>query len=255
MNDHPGLCGEASKKSQRCRVQSFQVGKETHMLGGWVSESHSVVSGSLRPHGLYSPWNSPGQNTGVGSLSHIQGILQTQGSNSDLPHSRQILYQLHGDRTPALKTPRSRPLYLFMCLLICSFITPLNNMVNLFFLSAMSHSSKLMEPKEVVMEPTSSWSGAKMTTWTFNCSLKGGGQSCGAEPFTCGLWALSRWTVSKRSQTVGHPAGVGENCLVWGKPHTVGDQTFQKCWVQQPFERKRDWGREGWGVSYIPINH
>ena len=30
------------------------------------SESHSVMSDSLRPHGLYSPWNSPGQNTGVG---------------------------------------------------------------------------------------------------------------------------------------------------------------------------------------------
>ena len=27
------------------------------------SESHSVVSNSLRPHGLYSPWNSPRQNT------------------------------------------------------------------------------------------------------------------------------------------------------------------------------------------------
>ena len=31
------------------------------------SESHSVVPDSLPPHGLYSPWNSPGQNTGVGS--------------------------------------------------------------------------------------------------------------------------------------------------------------------------------------------
>ena len=30
-----------------------------------VSESHSFVSNSLLPHGLYSPWNSPGQNTGV----------------------------------------------------------------------------------------------------------------------------------------------------------------------------------------------
>ena len=30
------------------------------------SESHSVVSDSLQPHVLYSPWNSPGQNTGVG---------------------------------------------------------------------------------------------------------------------------------------------------------------------------------------------
>ena len=38
-------------------------------------ESHSVVSNSLRPHGLYSPWNSPGQNTGVGSLSLSPGDL------------------------------------------------------------------------------------------------------------------------------------------------------------------------------------
>ena len=45
------------------------------------SESRSVVSDSLRPPGLYSPWNSPGQNTGVGSLSLFQGIFPTQGSN------------------------------------------------------------------------------------------------------------------------------------------------------------------------------
>ena len=44
-----------------------------------VSESHSVVFDSLRPHGLYSPLNSPGQNTGVGSLSLLQGIFPTQG--------------------------------------------------------------------------------------------------------------------------------------------------------------------------------
>ena len=30
---------------------------------------------SLWPHGLYSPWNSPGQNTGMGSLSLLQGIF------------------------------------------------------------------------------------------------------------------------------------------------------------------------------------
>ena len=35
----------------------------------WVNESRSVVSDSFQPHGLYSPWNSPSQNTGVGSLS------------------------------------------------------------------------------------------------------------------------------------------------------------------------------------------
>ena len=38
----------------------------------------SIVSNSLWPHGLYSPWNSPGQNTGVGSLSLLQGVFPTQ---------------------------------------------------------------------------------------------------------------------------------------------------------------------------------
>ena len=53
------------------------------------SESRSVVSNSLWPHGLYSPWNSSGQNTGVGSLFLLQVILPTQGSNPRLPHYRQ----------------------------------------------------------------------------------------------------------------------------------------------------------------------
>ena len=44
------------------------------------SESHSVVSSSLWPHGLYCPWNFPGQNTGMGSLSLLQGIFPTQVS-------------------------------------------------------------------------------------------------------------------------------------------------------------------------------
>ena len=58
------------------------------------SESRSVMSDSLWAHGLYSPWNSPGQNTGMGSLSLLQGIFQTQGSNPGLPHCRRILHQL-----------------------------------------------------------------------------------------------------------------------------------------------------------------
>ena len=49
---------------------------------------------TLPPYGLYSPWNSPGQNTGVGSLSFLQGIFPTKGSNPGLPYCRQILYQL-----------------------------------------------------------------------------------------------------------------------------------------------------------------
>ena len=35
---------------------------------------------TLRPHGLSSPWNSPGQATGVGSRSFLHGIFPTQVS-------------------------------------------------------------------------------------------------------------------------------------------------------------------------------
>ena len=58
------------------------------------SESRSVVSDSLQPHGLNSPQNSPGQNTGVGSRSLFQGIFPTQRSNPGLPPYRRILCQL-----------------------------------------------------------------------------------------------------------------------------------------------------------------
>ena len=49
-----------------------------------------------------SPWNSPGQNTGVSSLSLLQGIFPTQGSNSGLPHCRRILYQLSHQGSPRI---------------------------------------------------------------------------------------------------------------------------------------------------------
>ena len=66
------------------------------------SESLSVLSDSLRPHGLQSPLNSPGQNSGVGSHSLLQGIFPTQGSNPGLPHYRQILYQLSHQGSPRI---------------------------------------------------------------------------------------------------------------------------------------------------------
>ena len=86
---------------------------------------------TLQPNRLYSPWDSPGQNTGVGSLSLLQGIFPTQGSkfftsqatgkpkntgvgslsplqqilltqglNWGLLHCRQILYQLSYQGSP-----------------------------------------------------------------------------------------------------------------------------------------------------------
>ena len=48
----------------------------------------------------YSPWNSPGQNTGVRSLSLLQGIFLTQESNQGFLHCRWILYQLSYQGSP-----------------------------------------------------------------------------------------------------------------------------------------------------------
>ena len=51
----------------------------------------------------YSPWNSPGQNTVVGSLSLLQRIFPIQGSNPGLPHCRWILYQLSHKGSPRIQ--------------------------------------------------------------------------------------------------------------------------------------------------------
>ena len=86
------------------------------------SESHSVMPDSLQLHGLYRPWNSPGQNTGVGSCSLLQdswnspgqdtgassqslsqGIFPTQGLNPGPPHCRQILNQLSHQGNPKIQ--------------------------------------------------------------------------------------------------------------------------------------------------------
>ena len=80
---------------------TFKLTKSSQISHIHVCESHSVMSDSLRPHGLYSPWNSPGQNTGVGGLSLLQVIFPNQGLNPGLPHCRQILYQLSHKGSPS----------------------------------------------------------------------------------------------------------------------------------------------------------
>ena len=77
----------------------------------------------MRPHGLYSPWNSPGQNTGVGSLSLLQGIFPTQRSNPGLPHCRRVLYQLTTRGVPSERRPRLNIL-VFQCFPVTGFKNP-----------------------------------------------------------------------------------------------------------------------------------
>ena len=77
--------------------------EEIRILMHWMSEwkSLSCVWLFATPW-LYSPWNSPGQNTGVGSLSLLQGIFPSQGLNPGLTHCRHILYQLSHKGSPRI---------------------------------------------------------------------------------------------------------------------------------------------------------
>ena len=72
----------------------LEVARPRKSISTMWSESHSVVSNSLRLQGLYSPWNSPDQNTGVDSQSLLLGIFPTQELNQSLLHCWRILYQL-----------------------------------------------------------------------------------------------------------------------------------------------------------------
>ena len=71
-------------------------------------------------HGLYSPWNSPGQNTGVGSPSFLQKIFPTQGSNPGLLHCRWILYKLSHQGSPEEAINKQKEI-------LCSWIRRINS--------------------------------------------------------------------------------------------------------------------------------
>ena len=80
------------------------------------SVSFSVMSHSLRPHGLQParflcPWTSPGRNTGAGCHFLLQGIFLIQGLNLCLLclwHCRWLLY--HQSYQESLKALRENPI-------------------------------------------------------------------------------------------------------------------------------------------------
>ena len=93
-----------SSKCHNCASHRIFFGFPVHIRNYvyTIVKVTSVVSDSLQPRGLYSPWNSLSQNNGVGSLSLLQGIFPTQGWNSGLPNCRQILYQLSHQGSPRI---------------------------------------------------------------------------------------------------------------------------------------------------------
>ena len=81
----------------------------------------------MQPNGLYSPWNSPGQNTRVGSCFLLQGISSwispTQGLNPGLLHCRQILYHLSHQGSPPSKRVVSSA-YLRLLIFLLAILIP-----------------------------------------------------------------------------------------------------------------------------------
>ena len=67
-------------------------GDEVLIFEGLAKEFRFILS--------YGCGNSPGHITGVCSLSLLQGIFPTQGSNPGLPYYRRILYQLSHNGSP-----------------------------------------------------------------------------------------------------------------------------------------------------------
>ena len=90
FSQHQGLLKWVYSFCEKCLFK-------THKLRVKWSESHSIGPNFLQPHGLNSPWNFPGKNTGVSCYFLLQGIFVTQGSNLCLLHL--LLWQ--ADSLPA----------------------------------------------------------------------------------------------------------------------------------------------------------
>ena len=89
--------------------KQIKINHSIELLGlrdTWYTKSGLVKvaqsSDSLPPYGLYSPWNSPGQNTEVGSLSLLQGHLPDPGIEPGSPALQQILYKLNYKGSPRI---------------------------------------------------------------------------------------------------------------------------------------------------------
>ena len=96
---------ESGQDSSVEGAKSLELGPNfsfTHNFRLYICNVGIQLCLTLRPHGLYSPWNSPGQNTGVGCHFLLQGIFPTQGSNPGLLHCRRILYQLSHQGNPRI---------------------------------------------------------------------------------------------------------------------------------------------------------
>ena len=94
---------KTSKTSKHLPVPCESPAPRKHLKQVWSGKGKVAQSCPTLCNPMdYSPQNSPGQNTGVGSLSLLQGLFPTQESNPGLPHWRRTLYQLTHKRSPRI---------------------------------------------------------------------------------------------------------------------------------------------------------
>ena len=119
------------------------------------------MSDSLLLYGLYSPWNSLGQNTGVGSLSFLHGIFPTQGSNPGIPHSKPSIFWHSAFFMIQLSHPymtTGKTIALSIWTFVGKVMSVLFNMVSWFVIAFLPRSKHLLiswlqSPSTVILEP------------------------------------------------------------------------------------------------------
>ena len=99
LHVHHHVRGSQTDKRQQSVVLLCLTEAQTMYVKVKVAQSCLTL---FNPMNVYSSWNSPGQNTGVGSLSLLQGIFPIQGLKPGLPHCRQIFHQLSHKGSPRL---------------------------------------------------------------------------------------------------------------------------------------------------------
>ena len=97
----PTRLGHHGSQSTTLRALCSTAGSHQLSYTWWKPKSLSRVQLVAAPWTIPSV-EFPGQNTGVGSLSLLQVIFPTQGSNPGLPHRRQTLYQLSHKGSPRI---------------------------------------------------------------------------------------------------------------------------------------------------------
>ena len=100
---HHHIDAQALKSKWGMETQKFSPQYHFNtMTHGFLSHFSLICISLYHMKWLYSPWNSPGQKSGVGNHSLLQGILPAQASKPGLPHCRWILYQLKHQGSPRI---------------------------------------------------------------------------------------------------------------------------------------------------------